>query len=329
MTISIIIVTYNRPLDVVAMLGSLLRQTLLPTEIIVVDNCPNTLNSPPLLEMISKSKAAGVDVRQYKSQINSLPCARNIGVSSAHGDILFFLDDDVVLAKDYVREVVAVYEGNKSAMGVQGLIEEEPPGELREFLHKIFFWYHHEYGKGRVLASCSATYPYPSEKVVETEWLSGANHSYRKEVFRSEKYDENLMKYADGEDLDMSYRVYMRYPGSLYFAPKARLIHKTSAAGRTIGTELIFMREVYGLYLFFKLFRPTFANCSIYIWSRFGRLLFSLVNLIRQPSSRMLRESWDLLRAYRYCFVYIDLISAGDLRLFNSSLSGRKGNYDS
>jgi len=38
---------------------------------------------------------------------------RNVGVEASYGDIIFFLDDDVILDKDFVKEIINVFENDK------------------------------------------------------------------------------------------------------------------------------------------------------------------------------------------------------------------------
>ena len=165
---------------------------------------------------------------------------------------------------------------------------------------KLFFLGCLEKNKCRVLPSMSSTYPYQLEKVIPCEWLSGANHSFKREVLKEFRYDEKLKEYSEGDDLDMSYRIFNKY-GSFYITPHARLIHKTSPEGRANDKELICRKEVYSLYLFYKIIPQSFKNKLTYLWSRIGKVIFSR----------------HLIGAYFYCLAHLKEIKKGDLSFFN------------
>jgi cellulose synthase/poly-beta-1,6-N-acetylglucosamine synthase-like glycosyltransferase len=52
----------------------------------------------------------------------ALTYQRNVGVRNSSGDIIFFLDDDIVLDKDFIKEIVKVFEKDceKKVGGVMG-----------------------------------------------------------------------------------------------------------------------------------------------------------------------------------------------------------------
>jgi len=320
MKVSVVIPTYHRPRDLSVGLDSILTQRLTPLEIIVVDNGSDTATETLLRQREKDFADQGIALRYVRNDRNSLTAARNLASRLSSGDIVLFLDDDVILEADYFREILRVYETNPNALGVQGYIVPEQSRRVHDFLHRLFFWYHLERNGCRVLPSISATYPLMLDKVIPCQLLSGANHSYRRHVLEEFQYDERLIKYSDGEDLEHSYRVFRRYPGSLFITPFARLVHNTSMQGRALGREIVYMREVYGLYLFFKLFDPTLKNKLIYFWSRVGRLAFTLARAVVKRPPGAFAELRHLVGAYYICFRRAEEIKRGELEFFNSTL---------
>jgi glycosyltransferase involved in cell wall biosynthesis len=101
-TISVIIPTYNRSKLIQRALSSLLKQTILPDEIIVIDDAStdntkeiisNYIHKNHLLRYIQLNKNSGA---QH---------ARNIGIKEANGNFLLLLDSDNELDKNYCLEV--------------------------------------------------------------------------------------------------------------------------------------------------------------------------------------------------------------------------------
>lgn len=320
MKVSVVIPTFHRPRDLGTCLDSILAQTLLPWEVLVVDNGADAASEALIYQRQRSFAATSIQLRYLlNARQNSLTAARNLGVKQTTGEIVMFLDDDVILDSDYVREIVRVYDLEPNALGVQGFLVHEPR-PMRDFFFRLFYWNYLERNKCRVLPSITATYPLELDRARPCECLSGANHSFRRTVFNEFQYDERLIKYSDGEDLELTYRVFSRYPGSLFITPSAKLVHNTSMQARASGKELVYMREVYGLYLFFKLFSPTLKNKLKYVWSRVGRLAFSLTRLVLGRPSGSMVELQYLVGAYCLCLRHAVEIKYGELAFFNETL---------
>jgi glycosyltransferase involved in cell wall biosynthesis len=101
--ISIIIPTYNSEKYIEKCIQSVIRQTLEKIEILIVDNVSNDqtvklaesllLNSNRIFKIISNPKLG-------------VSCSRNIGLSMANGEYVYFLDSDDYLTDNYALETV-------------------------------------------------------------------------------------------------------------------------------------------------------------------------------------------------------------------------------
>lgn len=111
MRISLIIITKNRPKELYRCLSSVFKQSILPTEVIVVYNRTSDLvllkKLPLKLETI------------FCSQANK-SIARNMGIRKAKGDLLVFLDDDCVVKKNWLTNIVDFFKNNPRAKIVMG-----------------------------------------------------------------------------------------------------------------------------------------------------------------------------------------------------------------
>jgi len=322
MIISLIIITYNRTNDLKECLDTVLLQSHLPQEIIIVDNGKSDESQNLIAASKNRFAENNIKIIFLKNQSqNSLTYARNIGVNNSAGDIVMFLDDDVLLDNNYIKELIKVYENHPQALGVQGyLVGSDKISLFRNIIYQLFFLYHLENNKCRALPSVSATYPFPTSNIISCQWLSGANHSYRRKILEEFSYDEKLIKYSDGEDLEFSHRVFLKYPGTLYLTPYSTLIHKTSPGGRTLGKDLIYMREIYGLYIFYKTFYHYLArNKFIFLWSRFGKIAINLFVSIYKLNLAALKENYHLIGAYIYCLKHLQEIKNGHLEFFNKT----------
>lgn len=227
--ISIIIPTYNRPDDLAKCIDSILKQTVKPQEIIVVDD--GDLQSLPF---ISECKTLCIGYRYHKKKGNRGPAAsRNIGARQARGDIVFFFDDDVVLFSNYIEEIMKVYDFHPERAiigGVGGIIANTKQIVLfRRLFHMVFLISSTKPGK--ILPSgFSSTDMGPKDfipgKITQVDFLPGGVCSFRKEIFSEFLFPEDYREYSRGEDKEFSYRVSRKY--KLFVNPGARLLHNES-----------------------------------------------------------------------------------------------------
>jgi len=315
LTVSVMIPAYRRPKDLADCLDSILGQSVSPLEVIVVDNDAKLSAQAVVCQYEARYREQRIALRYQASHKNSPSFARNMGAKLSQGDIVLFLDDDIFLQEDFLSEILKVYEVKPAALGVQGYITNT--AERPRWLRKVFFLPNFEPGACRVLPSIRSSYPFAPNTLIPCERLSGGVASYRRSILTEFSQDENLLRYSFGEDLDQSYRIFKRYPDSLWLTPFAQCIHKTSPTGRVVGKEQVYIIEVYGLYLFYKLFPPTLKNKAIYWWSFCGRILGN----IKHPSRATLVEVGHRLGALGFCLRHLREIQTGHLEFFNRALA--------
>jgi GT2 family glycosyltransferase len=104
--VSIVIPTYNRKEKLVRLINSILQSSYLKDklEIIVVDDASND----GTFERI-KTKLPKVKIMRSEKEL-FLAGSRNIGIKNARGDYIFLIDDDNVIDKDCISELINVIE---------------------------------------------------------------------------------------------------------------------------------------------------------------------------------------------------------------------------
>lgn len=116
--VSVVVACYNAGPFLVRSLESLRASTLLPLEVIVVDDC-STDNSA------ARAEEMGATV--LRTAINGGPAkARNLGARSAKGNILFFIDSDVCVHPDTLSLVQDALEADASLDAVIGAYDDAP-----------------------------------------------------------------------------------------------------------------------------------------------------------------------------------------------------------
>lgn len=338
-TISVVIVTYKRPDDLKNCLQSILSQTLLPQEVIVVDNARNISTKRIVRRETNRFEAKRIKLLYIENtRGNSLAAGRNIGVERSRGSVVSFVDDDALLDKEYHAEIMKVYKLKPAALGVQGYNQTTKASHIQKRKKRISTRLRELFGKifqpsillekerCRVLPSLCVTYPDPSlNRIINCQWLSGTASTYRRDIVEKFKYDENLRKYSWGEDQDTPYRIFKKYPRSLFLTPYAKFWHNVSQEGRMANKEFIYMGEVYDFYLFHKLIEQSFSSKAKFIWRKIGnillrRLLFNLLTLriFTQTGFRKVIYSLGALFA---CLSHLKEIKEGRLDFFNKTLT--------
>ena len=100
MKYSIIVPVYNRPDEVDELLESLCSQTLKDFEVIIVEDG----SKKPCKDVCDKY-ASILDLHYYYKENSGPGQSRNYGVERAKGEWVIILDSDVVLPKDYLKNV--------------------------------------------------------------------------------------------------------------------------------------------------------------------------------------------------------------------------------
>jgi len=319
--VSIVIPTYNRVHEISKTLVSIINQSRLPQEIIIVDDSDDREIEFFIDKKTEEFKKKNISLKYIRNRKErSLTVAENIGVKSSTGDIVIILDDDVTLDKNYIKEIIRVFEMRPKAIGVQGHITNDNSSPIGNLIRKIFFLYHREPNSCRVYPSVNGSYPSSLDKIINCEWLAGSNQALKKEVFEEYEFDENLKKYSLAEDIDFSYRVYKKYPNSLFMTPSAKLIHRSKPTKGIPKKDLIFMKIIYKLYLFYKDIPQTPQNKISFLWSNIGIIFMSIGVCLLNPSKSNFLGLKYLIDGYIFCYQHKKEIKDGNLEFFNKTL---------
>ena len=275
--ISCIIPTLDRLNDVRELLESINTQTLIPEEVIIIDQS----DTSDLLEFYNEYKLNyKFQLFYFHSEYKSLTRAKNLGVKKSSGDYIFCFDDDIILEKNYIFFMTETLESNKKYDGGTGLVANDSnfniPILKNNILSLIFF--HHQIKDGNFLPNGMSTYPKNLSNVSDVEFISGGLCVFRKNVFKKYCFDNNMLGYCYMEDDDFGYRVSKEY--KLFFNPKAIAFHKAlgiSDINNRINKKCLFLQNFH--YLFYKNFNKNLFQKLIFYWSLFGYMFIEAINL--------------------------------------------------
>lgn len=279
--VSVVIPTYNAERFMPELLDSIFRQRVEGMEVIIVDDC----STDSTVEVVKK-----YPVRVIQMDVNGGPAkARNRGVKEAKGDIIFFLDSDVIVLDGAIREVKDYFEKNPDAKCVIGICATEPLNKGFVPRYMAMFEYINLIGTR-------------DNKVSVFAPRCGA---IRKEFFQEiGGYDESY-KGADVEDFELARRI--NRTDSIVINQRILVKHQFATFMQAVRNY--FKRAIMWVHLFFRERRfdnagPTSTGNGIAAISAF----FSFVLLFFMP----------FIPAARYAFIiFLIVFLLANMKWFN------------
>lgn len=201
MFVSVIIRTYNRANPLKRVLHSLASQTFgnEQFEVMVVDDGSNDSTKDVCETMRRKLP----NIRYVSSGANiGVGSLTNLGVRSARGDCILFIDDDCIAKEDWVERLSASLNREQIVAGTVA----SPVSNYIKLSHNI-----------------AALYPFmPGRKARPVEFIAGSNMGFRKSVLKKLNGTQTGRRIA--EDMELILRA--RLKGyRVYYVPDAVVTH--------------------------------------------------------------------------------------------------------
>lgn len=237
-------------------------------ELIVVDQTPE-----PAVGLQELARDRPLQMRYIHITTRGLPNARNVGIREARGDIVLFVDDDVVPDEGLLEGHLAAYADPRVG-GVAGRVVEEVAkpqilaggggvGRVRRY-------------DGRITRHFDARHP------CDIDHVPGNNMSFRRQILVDiGGFDRRFGGTAHLEESDVSLRVTAR-GWRLRFAPEASLTHLSLQVGGCRELDLTKWLYWYGhnYLLFARKNLPGWAF-PIFLTERIAKLLFTALRHAR------------------------------------------------
>ena len=230
-SVSVVISTKDREEELLKCIQSIAKQTIKPAEVLIIDDG----NIPESVKEIVKKHFFKKDIflKYFKKDKPGLSESRNLGAEKAAGDIILFLDDDVILENDYIENLLKVWTerwNEKWLAGVSGIITNiKTPSFFGKIFTKFFCLYSSK--PFTVLPWGFQTWGWEIKKEEQVDWLPGCNMSFRKEIFYNYKFKPLQPGRTGAEDVEFCLHIKNE---DYYFVitPTAKLIHNQSLVGR-------------------------------------------------------------------------------------------------
>lgn len=167
--ISVIIPTLQRKEVLLQTLRCFAQQDFKAFEIILVDQTP--IHPPQIQVALEEFSQRGSFTWLRAEDWANLPAARNRGIEKAKGEIICFVDDDVILDANFLTQLLASYQ-ESGADSVVGPVLMSPEGAIESVADGVA-------GASDPLAA------------LQSRWLEGGrgcNMSFRRELFTKENF---------------------------------------------------------------------------------------------------------------------------------------------
>jgi glycosyltransferase involved in cell wall biosynthesis len=129
---SVIVPTYNRAESLSKVIESLFAQSFQDFEIIVVDDGSTDATESTVEKLQKKSAHA---LLYFKQQNNGAGAARNLGIKHANGELVLFIDDDVLPIPNLIEEHVSAHKRHSGInIAIVGPVFHAPELKLSPFM---------------------------------------------------------------------------------------------------------------------------------------------------------------------------------------------------
>ena len=304
MKLSVIVPTYNRPRDLDNLLRSIVEQTRLPQEVIVVDQSEGDETKVLLESYEGARRDSGPRFIWHHQKEKSSAKARNAGFRLSRAEIICFTDDDIVFDRNYLENVSAYFDSNPEVGGISGnvLVTDPPHGikwAIRESMMKLFLI---SFMDGRMTPSGFGfpLFLHEIKEVTPVELFAGYSMNWRRRYFEENQFDEWFMGYSFREDVELSYRISRRT--RLVMIPQARFVHNHSSTNRLGLRKLKEMQVRNYYYVFKKHHGKSPLSRLLFGYSMMGLLCMSFIEFVLG----FRKSKWDAFSAD--CLAIVELL---------------------
>jgi len=270
--LSTIIPTKDREKDLLECIDSISKQTVKPVEVLVIDDgqIPEAVKEK-IRNLLSKGSVA---FKYFKKDKPGLAESRNLGAKEAKGEVILFLDDDVILENDYFENLLKVWKkrwGEEKFAGVSGVIINSRKKSFLEIIFDKIFLLHSKKSWSILpwgFQTCDSRLK--NEEIAD--WVSGCMASFRKEIFDIHQFKSLQPGRTGAEDIEFCWQ--LKNDGYYFIVtPYAKLIHNQSLAGRE-SSFLTGFKEGVNRKIMFKMHAEKSAkNYFCFYISSFGWVL--------------------------------------------------------
>ena len=224
--ISALIPTRNRAEVFRRTLESVAQQSVQPHEIIIVDGSDDDGTTQVCEAGIENLKS---EIRYFRAKKLGAAVQRNQAIAAATQNVIWLLDDDILLEPECLRRLWDGLQANPKVGGIKAMITNQqysPPGKVSRVLFEVLSGKKQESYAGQCIGPALNLLPEDKEdmpEVVPVEWLNTTCVLYRREAVPDPLFPPNFTGYSLMEDVTLSLVVGKKW--QLFNARTARIFH--------------------------------------------------------------------------------------------------------
>lgn len=273
MNITAVIPTKNRVEDLLKSVQSILVQSRLPDELLIVDQSDDLKSKSEVLKFLEVNERE-INLKYiYNPKISGLVEAKKVAAHEATGDIICFLEDDVVLEIDYLLNMEVYFLERPEMMGCCGVVTNVPK------LSNAYALFFHFFHRGIFFDKRVGVYGHTenhNDKMISSRYLSGGTSAFRRSVFDVIKFDISN-KFHMLEDIDFSMRAADHFGNEAFFInPKARLAHYMSPINRSMN-KARYQKKMREFIVFYKKHTRGVFDLFALLWLLIGLFIEATV----------------------------------------------------
>lgn len=268
--LSVIVTSYtiDRMKDIYELLDSIKVQTYSNIEVVFVGERSAELCENVKLYAWKKEIANTMVI--FNGVDPGLSASRNAGIKQAQGDIIAFVDDDVILFPDWAEKMVMAYKDD-SVIGVTGPALPLWKDKVVSWFPEEFYW----------VISCTGWCNLAQTMEVRNGW--GHSMSFRKEAFtycrfedtfgRTKGFDKGGKKGPVGDDTEFCINLKTKSGKAIIYNPTVKVYHKVYSYRLT----------------------PSFIRRQAY-WQGYTKAMFKRIYNKGEKGEKVLDTEYQLLR---------------------------------
>lgn len=222
--ISALIPTRNRSKVLTKTLESLANQSVQPAEIIVIDGSDDNCT----LKLCTENRL-NFRLRYYPATTLGAAAQRNQAMSHATQDMIWLLDDDIILEPECLLRLWAGLQSDPEMGAVNAMITNQrylPPGQISRMLFQFLHGQIQDSYAGQCIGPAFNLLPEDRDdlpELVPVEWLNTTCTLYRREALPNPLFPGIFTGYSLMEDVYLSLMVAKRW--KIANARTARIFH--------------------------------------------------------------------------------------------------------
>ena len=198
-----VIPAYNAEATLERCLDSLQRQSFAPFQLILVDDCSSDCTA-------ALASSRGIEVVSFHDRAGPAE-ARNRGADISQGDVILFIDSDVVAPRDLLERMGDIFVSEDGVAAVQTLYSPDCPAEDMVSRYQNFYYF---FALDRMESGSTATF---------ATWCAAV----RKDAFREAGGFNTSIPEPTVEDEELGYEIADR-GGRILLAKDIRVTHLAS-----------------------------------------------------------------------------------------------------